>query len=61
MVGDIEELDGFTPTDVGGSSEWTSVVNIGNLCKVLDGKLSFIVLYDIVFNDTERSEISLEA
>jgi hypothetical protein len=30
VVGDIEELAGFTPTDVCGSSEWTSVVDIGN-------------------------------
>jgi hypothetical protein len=50
VLGDIENLAGCTPAEVGESSEWTSTVNTAeekrtNICKALDGKPLCSTLY----------------
>jgi hypothetical protein len=50
LLSDFENLTGCTPTKVGKSPEWTSIVNSaeenrGNCCKGLDEKPLFSTLY----------------
>jgi hypothetical protein len=50
VLGNIQNLAGYTPTDVGESSEWTPIVssaeeNRENFCKALDGKPLFSAIY----------------
>jgi hypothetical protein len=52
ILTDIENLAGCTPTEVGESSEWTSIVNSmeenrANFCKGLDGKQLFSAVYSM--------------
>jgi hypothetical protein len=58
VLDDIETLAGCTPAKVGGSPEWTTVVNSAenrtNFCKGLDGKLLFSALcgmYTVTLNE----------
>jgi hypothetical protein len=50
VISDIEILAKFTPTRVGESSQWTTILksaeeNRAIFCKLLDGKLLFGALY----------------
>jgi hypothetical protein len=52
VLSDIEILTGCTPTKVGESSEWTTIVNSAeenraNFCKSLDWTLQFNALYSM--------------
>jgi hypothetical protein len=47
---DIEDVAGYTPTSVGDSAQWSSIVNTAeenrlNFCKALDGKTLYSALY----------------